>query len=172
MIFYEVNYHEKMDMVIKMKFNYGQRIKELREKENVTQKDLAQAIGLNRSSINQFENQYDIIPIKRLNQIANYFNVSIDYLFGLTNLKQYKNNNLEINFNLSSKRLKEWRKSQKLTQQKLGEKLNASSFVIIHHENGRTILNTPFLYELCKKYHLSADYLLGKIDEPQELSRF
>ena len=47
-------------MVIKMKFDYGQRIKELREKENVTQKDLAQAIGLNRSSINQFENQYDI----------------------------------------------------------------------------------------------------------------
>ena len=170
MFFYKVNYHEKMDMVIKMEFDYGQRIKELREKENVSQKQLAEALDLTRSSINQFENQYDIIPIKRLNQIANFFNVSLDYLYGLTDLKQYKNSNLEINFNLSSKRLKEWRKSQKLTQQKLGEKLNASSFVIIHHENGRTILNTPFLYELCKKYHISADYLLGKIDEPQELS--
>ena len=94
-----------MDVVIKMKFEYGQKIKELREKENVTQKDLAEAIGLNRSSINQFENQYDIIPIKRLNQIANFFNVSIDYLFGLTEIKQYKNNNPEINFELSSKRL-------------------------------------------------------------------
>ena len=159
-----------MDVVIKMKFEYGQKIKELREKENVTQKDLAEAIGLNRSSINQFENQYDIIPIKRLNQIANFFNVSIDYLFGLTEIKQYKNNNPEINFELSSKRLKEWRKSKKLTQQKLGEKLNVSSFVIIHHEKQRTVLNTPFLYELCKKYHISADYILGKIDEPQELS--
>ena len=153
-----------------MKFEYGQRIKELREKENVSQRQLAEALGVTRSSINQFEQQYDIIPIKRLNQIANFFHVSIDYLFGLTETKQYKNNRFEIDFELSSKRLKEWRKSKKLTQQKLGEKLNASSFVIIHHENQRTILNTPFLYELCTKYHISADYLLGKIDEPQELS--
>ena len=153
-----------------MKFEYGQRIKELREKENVSQRQLAEALGVTRSSINQFEQQYDIIPIKRLNQIANFFHVSIDYLLGLTETKQYKNNRFEIDFELSSKRLKEWRKSKKLTQQKLGEKLNASSFVIIHHENQRTILNTPFLYELCTKYHISADYLLGKIDEPQELS--
>ena len=153
-----------------MKFEYGQRIKELREKENVSQRQLAEALGVTRSSINQFEQQYDIIPIKRLNQIAIFFNVSIDYLFGLTETKQYKNSRFEIDFELSSKRLKEWRKSKKLTQQKLGEKLNASSFVIIHHENQRTILNTPFLYELCTKYHISADYLLGKIDEPQELS--
>ena len=67
MFFYKVNYHEKMDMVIKMEFDYGQRIKELREKENVSQKQLAEALDLTRSSINQFENQYDIIPIKRLN---------------------------------------------------------------------------------------------------------
>ena len=153
-----------------MKFEYGQRIKELREKENVSQRQLAEALGVTRSSINQFEQQYDIIPIKRLNQIANFFHVSIDYLLGLTEIKQYKNSKFEIDFELSSKRLKEWRKSKKLTQQKLGEKLNASSFVIIHHENQRTILNTPFLYELCTKYHISADYLLGKIDEPQELS--
>ena len=153
-----------------MKFEYGQRIKELREKENVSQRQLAEALGVTRSSINQFEQQYDIIPIKRLNQIANFFHVSIDYLLGLTKIKQYKNSKFEIDFELSSKRLKEWRKSKKLTQQKLGEKLNASSFVIIHHENQRTILNTPFLYELCTKYHISADYLLGKIDEPQELS--
>ena len=152
-----------------MKFEYGQRIKELREKENVSQRQLAEALGVTRSSINQFEQQYDIIPIKRLNQIANFFHVSIDYLFGLTETKQYKNNRFEIDFELSSKRLKEWRKSKKLTQQKLGEKLNASSFVIIHHENQRTILNTPFLYELCTKYHISADYLLGKIKKTKYL---
>ena len=59
-----------------MKLEYGKRIKELREKENVSQRQLAEAIGLTRSSINQFEQQYDLIPVKRLNQIANYFHVS------------------------------------------------------------------------------------------------
>ena len=153
-----------------MKLEYGKRIKELREKENVSQRQLAEAIGLTRSSINQFEQQYDLIPVKRLNQIANYFHVSLDYLFNFTNILNYNNNKKEIDFSLSSERLKEFRKLNKLTQKKLGEKLNCSASVILHRERGRTIIGTPFLYELCKTYHISADYLLGKIDGPQELS--
>lgn len=153
-----------------MNFIYGKKIKELREKENVSQKQLSEALGISRSSINQYEQQYDIVPIKRLNQIATYFNVSIDYLLGLTNIKNYKNTRKEIDFDLSSKRLKTWRKENHLTQEKISSKLNCSPSVIVHHENKRTIIGTPFLYELCKKYNLSADYLLGKINEPQELS--
>ena len=70
-----------------MTLEYGKKIKELREKENITQKEVASILGISRSSYNQFEQQYDIIPIKRLNQIANYFNVSIDYLLGLKDRK-------------------------------------------------------------------------------------
>ncbi len=153
-----------------MNFEYGERIKELREKENVSQRELGEAIGLTRSSINQFEQQYDIIPIKRLNQIANYFDVSIDYLLGLTSIKNYAFNRKEIDLELSSKRLKAFRKSIKITQERLANKLNCSVSVILHHENKRTVIGTPFLYELCKKYNISADYMLGIIDKPQELS--
>lgn len=153
-----------------MILEYGKRIKELREMENVTQKQLAEAIGVSRSFINQYEQQYDIIPIKRLNQVANFFHVSLDYLFGLTNAKNYLDSKQEIDFDLSSSRLKSWRKENKFTQEKLADKLNCSASVIVHHENRRNIIATPFLYELCKKYHVSADYLLGKTNEPQELS--
>lgn len=153
-----------------MNFEYGKRIKELREKENVSQKQLGKELGISRSSINQFEQQYDIIPIKRLNQIANYFNVSIDYLLGLTNIKNYKVNKHEINREISSQRLKEFRKKNNLTQNSLAQKLNISRSIIVYHENKRTIIGTPFLYELCKKYNISADYMLGIIDKPQELS--
>lgn len=153
-----------------MNFEYGKRIKELREKENVSQKQLGKELGISRSSINQFEQQYDIIPIKRLNQIANYFNVSIDYLLGLTNIKNYKVNKHEINREISSQRLKEFRKKNNLTQNSLAQKLNISRSIIVYHENKRTIIGTPFLYELCKKYNISADYILGRIDKPQELS--
>lgn len=153
-----------------MNFEYGKRIKELREKENVSQKQLGKELGISRSSINQFEQQYDIIPIKRLNQIANYFNVSIDYLLGLTNIKNYKDNKHEINREISSQRLKEFRKKNNLTQNSLAQKLNISRSIIVYHENKRTIIGTPFLYELCKKYNISADYMLGIIDKPQELS--
>lgn len=153
-----------------MKFEYGNIIRELREKENISQRELAESLNLSRSSINQYEQQYDIIPVKRLNQIANYFKVSLDYLFGFTKLMQYDNSINEIDINVSSQRLKEFRKKNNLTQNKLSEKLNCSTSVILHHENKRTIIGTPFLYELCKKYNISADYLLGKIEEPQKLS--
>ena len=114
-----------------MKLEYGKRIKELREKENVSQRQLAEAIGLTRSSINQFEQQYDLIPVKRLNQIANYFHVSLDYLFNFTNILNYNNNKKEIDFSLSSERLKQFRKLNKLTQKKLGDKLKISPLLVI-----------------------------------------
>ena len=155
-------------MVIKM--NYKERLKELREYNNMSQYDIAKLLNIKRSSYNQFEQQYDIIPIKRLNEVSNIFDCSIDYILGLTNKKKYINSNKEINEELSQERLKTFRKEKKITQVKLASILNTSQSAIVGFERGRNIIATPFLYELCKKYHISADYLLGKIDEPQELS--
>ena len=155
-------------MVIKM--NYKERLKELREYNNMSQYDIAKLLNIKRSSYNQFEQQYDIIPIKRLNEVSNIFDCSIDYILGLTNEKKYINSNKEINEELSQERLKVFRKERKITQVKLASILNTSQSAIVGFERGRNIIATPFLYELCKKYHISADYLLGKIDEPQELS--
>lgn len=149
-----------------MSLEYGKIIKSLRNANNVMQKDLAEFMQIKRSTYNQFEQQYDIIPIKRLNQIANYFNVSIDYLLGLTSVMSYENSGKEIILDVASKRLKEFRKEHKLNQDKLAKILNVSPGVIAHHEAKRTIIGTPFLYDLCKKYNISADYLLGKIDDP------
>jgi repressor LexA len=85
-------------------------------------------------------------------------------------MQNYKNSHKDINMDISSLRLKEFRKSNKLTQDKLATKLKISRSIIAFHENKRTTMGTPFLFELCKKYNISADYLLGKIDTPKELS--
>ena len=150
--------------------NYGLKLKELREYNNLSQYDIANLLGIKRSSYNQFEQQYDIIPIKRLNEVANIFNCSIDYIFGLTDNKNYNIINKEINLEVSKNRLKTFRKERKITQNKLAQILKTTPSVVSGFERGRNIIATPFLYELCKKYHVSADYLLGKTNEPQELS--
>ena len=64
-------------------------------------------------------------------------------------------------------RLKEFRKENKITQDKLASILNTNQSVIANYERGRTIIATPFLYTICKKYNISADYLLGKINTPK-----
>ena len=71
-------------------------------------------------------------------------------------------NNIEPK--LMGKRLKEFRKNNKITQEKLALILNTTQSVIAGYESGRYLIATPFLYMICKKYNISADYLLGRID--------
>lgn len=144
--------------------NYGTRLKELRAIFKLSQNDVANLLNIKRSSYNQFEQQYDIIPIKRLNELANIFNCSIDYILNLNNNKIYKNSRKDIDIIISKTRLKEFRKMNNLTQEKLAKVLETTQSVVAGFEKGRNLIATPFLYTICKKYNVSADYLLGKID--------
>lgn len=148
---------------------YSEKLKELRENNNLIQKDLAKLLNMTRGSYSHYESEDDILPIKSLNIIANYFNISIDYLFSFTKTENYLLLNKEIDSVKSGLRLKEFRKENKLTQIKLSEILNSDNSTILKYEKGINIIATPFLFDICKKYNISADYLLGKIDEPKYL---
>ena len=149
--------------------NYGTIIKKLREEQNKTQQEIASILGIARQTYNHYEIQDSIIPLKHLNNLANYYNVSIDYIFELTKQRKYLNFKKEINIDLSKERLKSLRKEQKLTQVKLANILNTFHTVIVDYEHGKNLIATPFLYTICKKYKISADYLLGKINDPKYL---
>ena len=149
--------------------NYGTISKKLREEQNKTQQEIASILGIARQTYNHYEIQDSIIPLKHLNNLANYYNVSIDYIFELTKQRKYLNFKKEINIDLSKERLKAFRKEQKLTQVKLANILNTFHTVIVDYEHGKNLIATPFLYTICKKYKISADYLLGKINDPKYL---
>lgn len=144
--------------------NYTLRLKELRTNNNLSQAELASILGIARQTYNHYELQENIIPLKHLNNIANHFNVSIDYILDINKEIKYENSIDEINQNISAERLKNFRKENKLTQQKLAAILNTFHTVIVDYEHGKNFIATPFLYTICKKYQISADYLLGKID--------
>ena len=143
---------------------YKDRLRDLREENNMTQNDIGNIIEVDRKAYSHFETEYTILPIKHLNTLCNYFNVSIDYLFSFTNKRNYDSVNKEIDLKKSGERLKSLRKEKNLTQAKLAEILKSDNSTISKYEKGINIIATPFLYEICKKYHISADYLLGKID--------
>ncbi len=149
--------------------NYGTKIKELRIKNNLTGTDIAKILNISQVTYSHYEVQERIIPVERLNDLANYFNVSIDYILDFNKNKQYNKTLIEVDKYIVGQRLKEFRKENKITQVKLAEVLNTVHQVIANYENGRTLIATPFLYTICKKYHISADYLLGKTDEPKYL---
>ncbi|MCM1053764.1 MAG: helix-turn-helix domain-containing protein [Ruminococcus sp.] len=148
---------------------YGEKLKKLREEKNLKQSDLANLLNIDRTGYGQYEREDAIIPVKHMNTICNYFNISFDFILGLTDVLNYERYSKEIYKEESGHRLKEFRKENKLTQVKLAQILNTVHPVIANYENGKHLIATPFLYTICSKYHISADYLLGKIDSPKYL---
>lgn len=145
---------------------YKERLKALRERGGLNQTVLAHLLNIDRSQYGKYENEYTTIPIKHLNTLCNYFCVSLDYIFGFTDLNQYEHTKPEIDLVESGIRLKKFRKEHKITQIKLANFLNTSFSNVSAYERGVHILSTTYLYAICSKYCISADYLLGKINNP------
>ena len=62
-------------------------------------------------------------------------------------------------------RLKNLREDHDLTQAKVGAQLQKSQQGYNHIETGRAELKIEDLVSLCKLYNVSADYIIGLIDE-------
>lgn len=60
----------------------GDKIKTLREGKNISQKELAQAIGVSDVMISMYEQDKKNPSLPTVVKIAEYFNVSTDYLLG------------------------------------------------------------------------------------------
>ena len=62
------------------------RLKELRTKKGISQQALADVIGVSQQSINKYEN-HDVEPdLRTLMALATYFQTSVDYLIGHTQI--------------------------------------------------------------------------------------
>ena len=64
-----------------------QRLKELRKRENITQVQFAKIFDISAGTIAMWETGKREPSIDMLVKIANYFDVSVDYLLGKTNKK-------------------------------------------------------------------------------------
>lgn len=58
------------------------RIKQLRTKKKISSQTLADAIGISRPAVSRFEHALDFPHVTTLCALADYFDVSIDYLVG------------------------------------------------------------------------------------------
>lgn len=65
-----------------------ENLKALRESAAVSQKQLAEAIGVSQQSINKYENHNIEPDIGTMIRIADYFDTSVDYLIGHTSIRR------------------------------------------------------------------------------------
>ncbi len=70
-------------------YNY-QRLKDLREDNDLKQEAIAQMLEMTRQQYQLYESGKRQIPFDKVIKLAVYYNVSIDYIAGLTNIKEKK----------------------------------------------------------------------------------
>lgn len=63
---------------------YAQNLKSLREDNDLYQKDIAKILGTSQSYYAQYENGKRPLPIEHLIKLCKYYDVSADYILGLT----------------------------------------------------------------------------------------
>lgn len=69
-----------------MEIKLGKRLKELREERNLTQRQVAAALKINSVTYLHYEKAQREPPLTLLAEMASFFNVSVDYLLGLTDV--------------------------------------------------------------------------------------
>lgn len=68
--------------------NYIQRMRDLREDSDLTQQSVADYLGTSQTMYARYERGANELPIHHLISLCKLYNVSADYLLGLSNQKR------------------------------------------------------------------------------------
>lgn len=64
--------------------HYYERLKDIREDNDLTQNDIANLLGTTRQQISKWETGVQMMGVDKYIKLAKYYNLSVDYLLGLT----------------------------------------------------------------------------------------
>ena len=150
-----------------MHMNISNNLKEFLENkkiDKITATSIANYLGISKKTLSNYVNGDAYIPLSHLNKLSNLFDVSIDYLLGLTEKETYKDNIKIDSLDPVSigQRLKETRKNLKVSQEQVAHIIGVNKSSISRYEHGETLILTICLYTFCQKYNISSDYIIGK----------
>lgn len=66
---------------------YNERIREIREDNSLTQQKVADLLNIGQRTYSDYESGKTRIPVDNLIILAQFYNVSMDYITGASNIK-------------------------------------------------------------------------------------
>lgn len=150
---------------------FAERLRQLRAERGISTPKLAEELGIAKSTISQYENNKRSPDGYILAKLAEYFNVSVEYLLGKTDIPDRiteANTDSAHSKELEKfkTRIKELRQKNNLTQKELGEKLGLTESTVSLYEAGKRKPDPSTLVKLANIFDVSIDYLLGRTDDP------
>ena len=80
-------------------------LKRLRKESGISQQKLGDAISMSQQSINQYENHDTEPDIMTLSKMADFFETSIDYIVGRTDIRDHIEKTMAYNLNEEEARM-------------------------------------------------------------------
>lgn len=148
----------------------GKRIKELRKKHKLTQSQLGEIIGVQKSAVAKYE-RGEIVNLKRetISKLSNYFNVKPSFLMGIddenTDMRFFQPKDSEAFCTHVGNRLKLLRKRNGYSQEELAKLLNVDLTTIKNLENGVNHgFDTSLLRKCCEVLDVDSAYFFDMLE--------
>lgn len=72
------------------------KLRQLREDNNMSQAEMSKLLGCSQQTYSRYESHTTEIPLESLIFLADYYDTSVDYLLGITNINEpYPRNNVK-----------------------------------------------------------------------------
>ena len=137
-------------------------IKYAREEFELTQKEFGYILGVSEFTVSGWETGKDYISLKHIVKICNHFDLSADYLLGLTRKNVYYSKINKLNSKSIGNKLKSIRSKLNLTQEKFAKELQISQSSYNLYETGNRLISSVTLFLLANKYKISIDEILER----------
>lgn len=141
-------------------FNIGENIKNLRKERELTQKQLADLVGVTAATITKYEKGSLEPNLETINKIEKALGVSVSELI-----------DGGIKHGLSvGDQIRKYRKEKGLTQLELGQAINKSESTIRKYESNSVQPPISIIHMLAGILGVSSEFLIANIDDEVDIS--
>lgn len=132
---------------------FASRLKQLRTEKGLTQGELAKQFGLKPSIVGMYENNHRMPEIRTLSLMADFFNVTTDYLLDRTNLRE----------RFEPNKLKALRENRSLEDYSV--KLGITKNLLERFEEGKEIPSKGILDYIAEVENIDSNYFFTESNE-------
>ena len=119
-----------------------EKIKELRSNKGISQKKLADAIGVAQSSINYWEKGQRTPSVAAAQKLADYFNITLDELYDIDNIPESVNT-LAAHFNGDEYTPEELEEIRQFAEFVKSKRKDAADHLQVNAAHARTDIDIP-----------------------------
>ena len=143
--------------------NFGDRLRDLRKAKGITQKAVAEYLDIHERAYRRYEITQFTPHHETFLKLADYFEVSLDYLAGRSDNHQ----SVHFTRTIFAERLEALRIEKSVTQKAIAEFLGIHEWTYQMYEYDKREPGKDDLIKLADYFDVSADYLLGRSNNPE-----